>query len=366
MEARTHSPKRRVLLWSIVGSLAVALVVVGLLVAKNANGNGGKGGKKKGDKDGPLAAPVEVAEVRRGGITTFLETTTTLEARNSATLVAARPGQVRAMRAEEGELVHQGDVLAQLDDTAARLSVESAQVALQGAKRESERGNQLRAQGYISQKELDDLDLKLRGAKVALDQAEYELTQTRLVAPFSGRVTARMVNLGETVTAGRECFRLEDFDPLLARLYFPEREVQNLHIGQTALLTLDALGGREFQGRVALVNPVVDRANGTVKVTLEVRDPQRALRPGNFAKVRLRTGTFDDAIVLPRRAMLSEDGESYVFVAQRDSVVKRSVTVGAVSGDTAQIIAGLVPGDSVVTVGQGGLKQGSRIKPVRL
>jgi RND family efflux transporter MFP subunit len=175
-----------------------------------------------------------------------------------------------------------------------------------------------------------------------------------------------MVNLGETVTAGRECFRLEDFDPLLARLYFPEREVVNLHVGQTALLTIDAVGGREFQGRVSLVNPVVDRANGTVKVTLEVNDPDRLLRPGNFAKVRLRTGSFADAVVLPRRAMLSEDGENYVFVAQSDSVIKRSITVGAISGDTAQIMGGLSPGDSVVTVGQGGLKSGSRIKPVRL
>jgi membrane fusion protein (multidrug efflux system) len=117
---------------------------------------------------------------------------------------------------------------------------------------------------------------------------------------------------------------------------------------------------------VALVNPVVDRANGTVKVTIEVRDPRRELRPGNFAKVQLRTGSFDDAIVLPRRAMLLEDGENYVFVAQGDSVIKRVVTLGAVAGDTAQILAGLAVGDRVVTVGQGGLKQGAHIKPVRL
>lgn len=361
MEARTTKPRRRWWLWS-AAALAVVAVAVGLLLARNARTDG----KKKSAKDGPTAAPVEVAEVRRGEITTSLETTTTLEARNSAVLVAARPGQVRRLSAEEGREVKKGDVLAQLDDTEARLAVESAEVSLQGVQREAERGRQMRQQGFMSEKDIDDLELRLRTAKVVLDQAQYNLSQTRLVAPFAGHVTARMVNLGETVTAGRECFRLEDFDPLLARLYFPERELSRLHVGQPARLTLDALPGREFAARVALVNPVVDRANGTVKVTLEVRDPSHALRPGNFAKVQLRTGSFADAVMLPRRAMLSEDGESYVFVARGDSVLKRVVTVGAVAGDTAQILAGLAVGDSVVTVGQGGLKHGARIKPVRL
>ncbi len=362
MEARTVRPRRRWWIWSAAALVVVAVVVGGLLMAKNGRSDG----KKKPEKDGPTAAPVEVAQVTRGDITTYLETTTTLEARNSATLVATRSGQVRALNAEEGRSVQKGEVLAQLDDTEARFAVESADVALKGVEREAERGRQLRQQGFMSEKDLDDLELKLRTAKVALDQAQYNLSQTRLAAPFSGRVTARMINLGETVTAGRECFRLEDFDPLLARLYFPERELSRLQVGQPAKLTLDALPGREFESRVALVNPVVDRTNGTVKVTLEVRDPARLLRPGNFAKVQLRTGRFVDAVVLPRRAMLSEDGESYVFVARGDSVLKRIITVGAVSGDTAQILAGVVAGDSVVTVGQGGLKQGARIKPVRL
>ncbi len=351
---------RRALWWSLAAVALVAVVAGGLLVARRADG------KKKPEKDAAPAAPVEVSEVRRGSITTFLETTTTLEARSSATLVATRQGQVRSLRAEEGEWAGRGDLLAQLDDTEARLAVERAEVAAQSGQRDAERGRQLKERGFISDKDVDDLELKLRNATVALDEAKYNLTQTRIVAPFSGRVTARMINLGETVTPGRECFRIEDFDPLLARLYFPERELARVQVGQPALLTLDALPGREFQARVSLVNPVVDRANGTVKVTLEVRDPQRVLRPGNFVHVKLRTGSFENAIVLPRRAMVSEDGESFVFVARGDTVARVGIKVGAISGDTAQILAGLADGDSVVTVGQGGLKQGARIKPVKL
>lgn len=359
--------RRRVIIWSVAGLVVVVgLVVGGLLVAKNGNSDSKNKNKKKNDKEEVVAAPVEVAEVRRGSITTFLETTAALEARNTAVLVASRQGPVRAIEAEEGQWVERGAVLARLDDTEAKLVVERSEVADQIARRELERGRQLRDQGYMSAKELDDLELKGRSAKVTLDEARYALTQTRIEAPFSGRVTGRMINLGETVTAGRECFRLEDFDPLLARLYFPERELAVIQVGQPALITLDAVPGREFQARVSLVNPIVDRSNGTFKVTLEVRDPSRVLRPGNFARVRLRTATHEHTVVAPRRAMVSEDGENFVFVAHGDTVQRIGVTVGAISGDTAQIVAGLAEGDSVVVVGQGGLKQGARIKPVKL
>jgi membrane fusion protein (multidrug efflux system) len=349
-------------LWASVAVVVVGVGVGTVLLTRNARGNG----KKKNEAAPPPAAPVELAQVQRGSITTFLETTTTLEARSSATLVAAAPGQLKAVEAEEGDWVRKGDLLAQIDDTAARLAVERAEVAVHLAGRETERGRQLSERGFLSDKETDDLEWRQRNAKVALDEARYNLTQTRLTAPFAGRVTARMVNPGETVTPGRDCFRVEDFNPLLARLYFPERELARVQPGQGALLTLDALPGRTFEARVSLVNPVVERANGTFKVTLEVRDPQGLLRPGNFARVRLRTGSYADVLIVPQRAMVSEDGESFVFVARGDTVVRVPIRVGAISGDTAQVLAGLVAGDRVVTVGQGGLKQGARIKPVKL
>jgi hypothetical protein len=98
------------------------------------------------------------------------------------------------------------------------------------------------------------------------------------------------VNLGETVTPGRECFRLVDFDPVRARLYFPERELGNVRVGQQAELTMDGRPGTAYPARVALVNPVVDHANGTFKVTIEAGNMGGALRPGGFVRVRNRSG----------------------------------------------------------------------------
>lgn len=165
---------RRTLVWTTVAVVLVGAGVGVMLMARNARGNG----KKKPDADPPPAAPVELSEVQRGSITTYLETTTTLEARSTATLVAAAQGQVKALAAEEGDWVRQGALLAQIDDTGARLAVERADVAARTAEREAERGRQLREQGYLSEKDRDDLELKVRSASVALHEAQYSLAQS--------------------------------------------------------------------------------------------------------------------------------------------------------------------------------------------
>jgi RND family efflux transporter MFP subunit len=362
MDSAPAPRRRRRWLWPVVGVAVVAVIAGGLLIARNGQANGGN--KKKDKKDETPAAPVELSTVGRGSISTFLETTTVLEAVHSATLVARRQGQVVALLADEGRPVARGQVLARLDDTEARIALSRAQLALDQAEREAARGQQLHDRGVQSQATMEDLTFKLRTARENLAQAQYDLAQTRIVAPFGGRVVGRFIQLGETVTAGRECFRVDDFDPLLARVYFPEREQNRVRIGQEATLFLDAHPGREFPARVTIVNPSVDRSNGTFKVTLEVADRSGALRPGSFARVRLQAASYADVVVLPRKAVVTEDGDSYVFVAQGDSVNRIAIEVGAISGDTAQILAGLAPGARVVTVGQGGLKQGARIKPV--
>ena len=352
---------RRPLILGAIALAIVAIVAAGLLMARNGQAKSTKKGKKD---DAPTAAPVELTTVGKGDISTFLETTTVLEAASTAVLVARRQGQVVALLAEEGQSVASGQALARLDDAEARIALGRAQATYDQAKRDAERGTKLEQRGLNSAQAMDDLKLKLETSKQNLAQAQYDLAQTRIVAPFAGKVVTRMIQLGETVTPGKECFRVDDFTPLLARVYFPERDQAQVHVGQVATLEVTALPGVSFPARVTLVNPAVDRDNGTFKVTLEVNDSKGALRPGSFARVRLTSGSFANAIVLPKKAVVTEDGDAFVFVAAGDTVNRVPVRMGAISGDTAQILAGLAPGQKVVSVGQGGLKQGSRIKAV--
>jgi RND family efflux transporter MFP subunit len=383
-------PKRRprkLWLWGGLGVVVIMIAVGAGVIVKNAQGNGGdkaheadstqvaENGEDGKDNEngengngengnGEPAAPVELFTVNQGHISTFLQTTATLEARNMATLVAQKQGQVTALYVEEGDWVNKGAVLATLDDAEATVGLERAEVNLEVARRDAERATALLERDLISEKEKDDYHLALRTAEVELEQRKFEYSQTRLTAPFSGRVSERLINLGETVTIGRQCFSVVDFHPLRARLYFPERELARVEVGQEATLKVDTHPGHEFAARVALVNPVIDETNGTFKVTLEIPNSTGALRPGTFARVLVKTGEFANAVLMPKRGVLTEDGEDYVFVARSDTVDRVPVTVGAIEGDTAQILTGLAPGDSVVTIGQGGLKPGAKIKSV--
>lgn len=355
--------RKKVWLFSSIGVLLV-VVAAGIFVARSAQSNGSDKKKEKKDEKQTPAAPVELSVLSRGAISTFLQTTATLEALNSATLVAQKSGPIDAVLVEEGDWVKAGQVLARLEDTEARVALERAEVNLEVAKREHDRGIKLVEGNLISEKEMDDFKLKLRTAEVELEQKRFEYSRTRLTAPFAGRVADRFVKLGETVTVGKECFRVVDFNPLRARLYFPERELARVRAGQEAVLRVDTHPGKEFNAKVELVNPVVDQANGTFRVLLEVPNGKGDLRPGTFARVQLKTGDFDDALLMPKRGIVQEDGEDFVFKAQGDSVVRVAVAVGAVEGETAQILEGLAAGDSVVTIGQGGLKPGAKIKSV--
>lgn len=372
----TSRPKK-LWLFSGLGAVLLVIAVAAVFVVQNAQGNGDgkksasadstetdKNGKDGEDGDGERAAPVELFTVNKGHISTFLQTTATLEARNSATLVAQKQGQVIRIFTEEGQWVNRGDVLAALDDAEATVALERAEVNLEVAKREADRSTKLHQRDLISEKEKDDFHLAVRTAEVELEQKKFEYSQTRLTAPFSGRVSERFINVGETVTVGRECFAVVDFNPIRARLYFPERELRRVEAGQMAIIKVDTHPGEEFYAKVALVNPVIDETNGTFKVTLEIPNDNGSLRPGTFARVQLKTGEFAEAVLMPKRCIITEDGEEYVYVASEDTVARVPITVGAIEGDTAQILVGLQEGDQVVTIGQGGLKPGAKVKPV--
>lgn len=355
---------RRALVASIAAVVVLAAALGSVVLVRGAKAKSAASKKDAKKTEAPSAAPVAVSRVHGGSLVTYLESTSSLEPRTAATLVAKRPGQIVQLFVEEGATVRAGQTLAQLEDDDARLALERAQVAEEMARREMERGTQLMQQHLIADRDFDDLQLKHKSALVAVKQARYDLAQTRIVAPFAGRVTDRFVNRGESVVAGKECFKIAEFTPILARVFFPERELANVRVGQTALVSFDDLGGVARSARVELVNPVVDRATGTFKVTLAVDNGDGALRPGSFVRIRLETAHVQNALLLPKKGILTEDGESFVFAARGDSAVRIPIRVGAVSGDTAQVLAGLRDGDRVVTVGQGGLKQGAKIKIV--
>jgi membrane fusion protein (multidrug efflux system) len=171
-----------------------------------------------------------------------------------------------------------------------------------------------------------------------------------------------MVNAGQNVAIGTHLVSIADLDPLLARVHMPEKEVERIRINQEVRIVPDARPTDAYAGRVSLIAPAVDLRTGTVKVTVALEGKPDRLRPGAFVRAQITTDTHAGALVIPKRALVSEGGETFVFRAVADSVVRVRIETGYSDDHMAEVIVGLGDGDRVVTVGQGAIRHGTKVR----
>lgn len=308
--------------------------------------------------------PVELAAVSVRDLPTYLSSTATLEPENKAEILSKTSGAVLALAVEEGDWVKQGQLLARIESDAQAVQLEESAARARKLSSDLERVRALHEQQLASDKDFSDAQSAWEQAEAARKTAALNLDYTRITAPFAGQVARRSIDRGQNVTIGTPLFTLVDPDPLLAAIYLPEREVRRLAPEQEVLISPDTDPDRDVRGMVLRIAPIVDERTGTIKVTCRVSTVSsgQALRPGSFVRVKLPTAVHAGAKVLPKRAVVLEGGENYVWKAVADSVTKVSVLTGAVEGGWIEIVSGLERDDRVVTVGQGGLRSGSKLR----
>ena len=323
-------------------------------------GSGGAGGLG-GPPAQSTAVPVEVATVERRAISFYIQSNGTLEAENEVDLVARTSGPIRELRTEEGRFVSKGQLLARIDDDEIRSQVEISRVALDEARLNFERAQELFETQLLSPEAYDQTKSRLETAQAQHQRNQVQLGYTEIRAPFSGLIIARYIDAAQQVAVGTPLFRLSDFDPLLCPVQIPERELRRLGVGQDAYLTVEAWGDDRFEAKVLRVSPVIEARTGTVKVTLDVRGEGK-LRPGMFARVFLETETHDAAVVVPKNALSLESLGDTIFVYSDGVAKRREVELGFEEGDLVEVVAGVSPGERVVVVGQDGLSDGTPIE----
>ncbi|MGD9345834.1 MAG: efflux RND transporter periplasmic adaptor subunit [Candidatus Aminicenantes bacterium] len=310
--------------------------------------------------------PVEISQVTQGSITATYAGSATLEAEGEALVVAKVSGVVEKIFVEEGASVRSGQILAKLDDEQYRLEFNQAKTVLEKLSSEFARNESLYTNKIISLEAYEKTKSDYHTQKAVCDLAQLKLDYTQVKAPIKGIVSLRHIKVGNMVKVDQPTFRITDFDPLLAVLHVPEREMSKLRVGFPAKIAPDALENMEFQGKILRISPVVDAGTGTFKVTVEVKDRTRKLKPGMFARVRIVHDTHDAALLVPKDAVLSEDGERWVFLVKDGEVSKSEIQTGFVNTTHVEVLAGLRAGDTVVTTGLGSLKDGAKIKVVSL
>lgn len=311
-----------------------------------------------GDDD-VVAVPVETGKPVRGDIYAVYSGTAPIEAFAEADVIAKVAGEVREILVEEGDEVKQGQVMARLDGDRLRLELNQSEANLRKLQRDYERNVDLKEKGLISSGDFDKIRYEMDALEASYNLAKLELDYTQIRAPIEGVVSNRYVRRGNTVAVNEPLFRVTSFDPLVAYLHIPEREYRNIRKEQAVGIDIDALHGQRIVATVTRVSPVVDPDTGTFKITIEIRDPQRRIKPGMFGRFSIVYDQHTNVLQVPRSAIIEDGDEMSVFVVDDGKANRRIVRTGFSNSGMVEIVDGLDDGDAVITVGHIGLKDGA-------
>ena len=358
---------RKLLRWSAWIALSVAAFSGCGDEEESASSGGGTGGGRGGwggGRGGGVAAiPVKAENVIRGEMNAYVETYARLEAEREISVLARASGFLEKLGAEEGDRVETGQVLARLDKEELELRMRQVRASHNEVKSNYERIKVLHENKMVSQAEYETTQLRFENSKVDLEEAELNLAYADVEAPISGVIMQRMVEVGTLVRSNQELFFIADMDPLLVRIFVPERRMYQLKPGQGATVVVEALPDRIFKGEIRMISPRVDPESGTVKVTLEV-PASGMLKPGMFCTVRIITDSRSNALIIPKKALILETDADDVFAVKEGKVEIVNVELGFIEGNRVEVVSGLEEGMQVVTVGHEGLKDGAGVRVV--
>lgn len=348
---RLHTPR-----------LAVALLLAAsLCLGLSACGRGGSDAAAQEEERPADAVPVETAVVGRRAIAASYSGTATLEPVNEAQVVSKTSGVLLEVLVEEGDQVSAGQALARLDPDRKGLALAQARSQLQKLQSEYARSEELFARQLVSADQHERLRAELDIQRSAVDIAQLELSYTRITAPIDGVIAVREVKEGNLIQPNQSLFRIVDTATLEAVLNIPERELATMRVGLPVSMQVDAVPGRQFQGRVDRVSPVVDSGSGTFRVTTAFGS-DGVLRPGMFGRVGVVHDEREDVLSVPRTSLIEGDGMTSVFAVRDGTAVRTPVELGYVNGTFAEIRGGIEEGTQVVTVGKVTLRDGSRVQ----
>jgi membrane fusion protein (multidrug efflux system) len=325
---------------------------------------GGAGAATAADKGPAGPVPAVAIEAIAAATASMPQTITAVGSLRSDESVTLRPevaGRVIGIGFQEGQPVAKDKVLIKLDPAINAAEVQQAKANLTLAKSKYERAVDLQKQGFISGQARDEAENNLKVAEAAEALATARLAKTEIRAPFSGIIGLRSVSTGDYVKEGQDMVNLESIDPLKVDFRVPEIYLKQVQVGQTLQVTLDALPGRSYEGKVFAINPLVDAAGRAIVIRAQVKNADTALRPGMFARVRLLTKDELEAVVLPEQALVPQGEDQYVFRVVDGKAVRTKVALGQRRDGRVEIVKGVAAGDTIVTAGQLKIRDGTPV-----
>ncbi len=322
----------------------------------------------------PPPVVVATTAVRRFRWWRVIRTVGSIEAVQTVSLSPDLSGQVTGIFFHSGQFVEQGTRLVALNDAEERATLHSLEATMLLDRLQYQRQKTLLRQNLTAHSSYDAARAAYLSAQADAASEKAVIANMQVVAPFSGRLGIRLVNLGQYLTAGTAITTLTRVAPLYVSFHLPEQDINRLYPDQVARLTLPAYPGRHFYGRVAVINPTVNATTRLIHVLARFPNMHGLLKPGMFGRLTIRSRHRIPVTAIPRVAV------SYSLYGDTVWVVDPPPTGKSVSktllptvrqvfvkpafshGGWVAIAHGLTPGMEIVTQGQIKLHKGDRIR----
>jgi multidrug efflux system membrane fusion protein len=331
--------------------------------------------------------PVLAAAAATKDVPMYLDGLGTVQAFYTVTMKAMVDGPLTSVNFQEGQDVHKGDVLAQIDPRTYQAALDNAvakkaqdQAQLANARLDLARYQKLVANNYTSAQQADtakaqvaQFEALVQQDQAQIDTARTQLSYTTITAPIDGRTGMRQVDPGNIIHAidATGMVVITQLEPISVLFTLPQQALpavaQAMADGAAPVLALaqDATGGATRlldTGTLTVLDNQVDSTTGTIKLKAVFPNARHRLWPGGFVSIRLRTGTAKDAVVVPASAIQRGPRGPYVFVIGDDTTAKRQpVTVGYEDEQGSVVATGLKGGQTVVIDGASRLSEGSKV-----
>ncbi len=320
------------------------------------------------------AIDVETELARRMDWQSRLPAIGTLKASQGIDLSVEIAGTITDVQFQSGEKVSKGQAIVLLDSDVEQASLASAEADLNLSRLEFQRARSLLDRQAISRSEYDRLNAESQKAEASVAQLRASLSKKRILAPFSGTIGIRQVDVGDYIAAGTPIATLQDLSKLFVDFYLAEQHVPLLKLGQRVQLQVAAYPGERFEGLITALNPKVETTTRNVQVRAELGNPDGRLLPGMFADLQVLLPTETAQVVVPETAITyTLYGNSVLLVTEGTPpegvnsdepylvVERRFVTTGERRDGLTVILEGLEGGEQVVIAGQLKLDNGAHV-----
>jgi RND family efflux transporter MFP subunit len=334
----------------VAGIVFVLMVMVAMLLNNKSKM------QAKSKNDVAKFLPVTLVQVQKQILSESISLTGTITANNDVAVLSETDGRVTKVMVKIGDRVEAGSVLIQVDDEMKQASYVAAEVNYQKAKKDQQRYDKMFKEGSVSDAQREGARLAFKSAEAQYIVARRQYNDTKIKTPISGVVTARQVDVGATLQKNNVVANVVDISTLKVKLNVAEQDAFKLKVGDRADVSTEVYPGVTFNGTIETISAKADEAH---TYPVEVRLANNSMHPlkaGMFGRVSFVSIKSDEALSIPRQALVGSTKKAQVFVVEQGIAHLRDIVIGSEVGTNLEVLSGLKDGEQVVLSGQNNLK----------